>query len=141
MERGEHFNRFDFNDDRIRHYEIKPVASVNLHTAVNQGHNELALKCNAPRTQLVRQAVLVGRLKQARAERLVNRQARIHDNRCGGLNFRGRRFARWTGARFQRLAASGRLLDLGVFQLHRGGAAEDGDGDAQARAFLVDLLH
>src|SRR5690349_10361540 len=34
-----------------------------------------------------------------------------------------------------------RLFDLAVFQLDRGGAAEDGDGDPQAGAFLVDLFH
>ena len=33
------------------------------------------------------------------------------------------------------------LLDLTVLQLHRRGAAEDGDGDAKALAVLVDLLH
>src|SRR4051812_42370161 len=36
---------------------------------------------------------------------------------------------------------SGGLFDLRVFQVHRGGAAEDGDGDAKARTLLVDAFH
>src|ERR1700692_1704996 len=36
---------------------------------------------------------------------------------------------------------SGRLLDLRIFEFHRGGPTEDGNSDPQAGAVLVDLLH
>ena len=62
-------------------------------------------------------------------------------------NAKGGRVAGQGGASNVSLPFMGRerslagLFDLAVFELDGGGAAEDGDGDAQAGAFLVDLFH
>ena len=64
MYREQPLYRLDFDDQAAFHHEVKAIAAVEVKAFAPQRNRDLTLNAKSTQAQLVRQAVLVGRLQQ-----------------------------------------------------------------------------
>src|SRR5580700_1062692 len=78
MQAQELLDSFDFDNDALADDEIETIPCVQGHPVIDDRQNDLATHGNAARQEFVREALLIGRLKQTWAESPVHLQGSVH---------------------------------------------------------------
>ena len=79
MEARKRLDRLHLDDDKVVDGQIQAVASVKPQAFELSRKRHLAAHPQTTTAEFVSEAVLIGGLKQSRAERTMNLQSRVHD--------------------------------------------------------------